>query len=216
VSPDRIVVQGRARREVDPDAASLRMAVIEIDADRREAFTRCAARVERTVPPLRAAVGLDGDVMTGEASLDRHYDEPDDEGPPRYAASCPLTVECAPVRAADVIAAAVQAGIDELRGPRYWVRQQAPLVEELLGEAVDAARRKAQRIAQAAGRRLGGVIKAEEPDPLYPGYPDDHEFTLAGGPSASHVELQPARVSVAVTVRVAFALGDLNDTDDRP
>jgi uncharacterized protein len=192
------------------------MAVIEIDPDRREAFTRCAARVERTVPPLRAAAGADGEVMTGEVSLDRHYEPVEEEGPPRYAASCPLTVECPPTRAAGVIAAAVQEGIDELTGPRYRVRQPAPLIDQLLGEAVDAARRKAQRIAQAAGRPLGAVIEVQEPGDGDPGidYPDDYgRITLAAGP-ASRIELQHARVSVAVTVRAAFALGDPNDADD--
>jgi len=191
------------------------MAVVEKDTDRREAFTRCAVRVERTVPPLRAAVGSDGEVTTGEVSLDRDYDKAQDDGPPRYAATCPLTVECAPTRAAEVIAAAVQGNVDELHGPRYRVRQQAPLIEELLGEAVDAARRKAERIAQAAGRPLGRVIKVQEPasDVDYSG---DYGLFRAAGGSAGRIELQPARISVAVTVRVVFALRDTSDSAGRP
>lgn len=123
MTPGRIVMRGSARREVDPDVADLRLAVKEVDADRREAFVRCSERVGSIVTRLEAAVGSDGDVTAGRVSLDRHYEPSKENGAPqRYAASCALGARCAPPRAPEVIAAAVEAGIDELTGPRYSLR----------------------------------------------------------------------------------------------
>jgi uncharacterized protein YggE len=42
------------------------------------------------------------------------------------------------------------------------VRDRLPVIEELLGEAIGAARRKAERVADAASRSLGGVVAVEE------------------------------------------------------
>jgi hypothetical protein len=42
------------------------------------------------------------------------------------------------------------------------VRDRLPVIEELLGAAVGAARRKADRVADAASRSLGGVVAVEE------------------------------------------------------
>jgi len=209
---DRIVVHGSAGRDVAPDVAVLRAVVVEVDADRRQAFERCGSRVESLVPVLRTAVSDDGEVTTGQVSLDRYFERVDDKGPPRYAASCALAAECSPARAADVVAAAVTGGIDELTGPRYSVRNRAPVIEELLDEAVEAARRKAQRLARAAERRLGAVVAMEEGGlgrsdlPSIDAY-DDPEMTVALSAGAGRVELQPAHVRVTVSVRVAFALG---------
>jgi uncharacterized protein YggE len=42
------------------------------------------------------------------------------------------------------------------------VRDPSPQLEDLLVEAVDAARRKAEGLAQAAERPLGGIVAVEE------------------------------------------------------
>jgi uncharacterized protein YggE len=214
--PDRVVVHGSAGRDVAPDVAVLRAVVVEVDADRRQAFERCGSRVASLIPALRTAVGDDGDVTTGQVSLDRYFGAMDEKAPPRYAASCVVAAECPPARATDVIAAAVTGGSNELTGPRYSVRDRTPLTEDLLDEAVEAARRKAQRLARAAGRRLGAVLAIEEGGlgrsdlPSIDVY-DDPEMTVALSAPAARVELQPAHVRVTVSVRVAFALGDPHD-----
>src|SRR5215213_2017170 len=95
---DRVVVHGSAGRDVAPDVAVLRAVVVEVDADRRQAFERCGSRVESLIPALRAAVQDGGDVTTGQVSLDRYFEGVDEKGPPRYAASCAVAAECAPTR----------------------------------------------------------------------------------------------------------------------
>jgi uncharacterized protein YggE len=112
-----------------------------------------------------ALVGDEGEVTTAELRVHRHYDEfEEDEGPARrmHAASGPIAVECTPALAVRVLSEAMALGVDEVEGIRYAVRDPSPQLEDLLVEAVDAARRKAEGLAQAAERPLGGIVAVEE------------------------------------------------------
>jgi Protein of unknown function (DUF541) len=71
-------------------------------------------------------------------------------------------VECTPALAARVLSEAMALGVDEVEGIRCTVRDPSPQLEDLLVKAVDAARRKAEGLAQAAERPLGGIVAVEE------------------------------------------------------
>jgi uncharacterized protein YggE len=209
-SSDRIVVVGHAQRGVEADVAKLVVTVVEVDADQRAAFARCRERVNELLPRLRDSAGARATVTTGKLDVDRHYSDIEpDELPREYAASCALAVECAPEAAAPVIAEAVAAGSERLRGPRYGVRDSSATIDELLGEAFRDARRKALRLADAADRELGVAVVVEE------GHGGREHgwavFESGGAMSASgasgDVDLQPAGIEIAATVRVTFALG---------
>jgi uncharacterized protein len=210
VEAHRVVVHGTAERSVAPDVATLGLRILEVDEDQRAAFDRCRSRVGTIVPQLQALLDGDDRVTTGNLSVTRHYDE-FTEGPrePLYEASCPIVVECRPDAAAQAISEAIAAGVDRLSGPRFSVRDRLPVVEELLGEAVGAARRKAERVAHAASRSLGGVVAVEEAP--YGRWDDEGLFEgekiveLASA-SGARFELQPAQVTVSASVRVTFTL----------
>jgi uncharacterized protein YggE len=93
-----------------------------------------------------------------------------------------------------------------VHGPRYGVRDPSTTIDALLGEAFRDARRKALRLSDAAERRLGAATAVEE---VHGGHFDavffDGSATVASG-SAGDLGLQPARLELAVTVRVSFAL----------
>ena len=207
VPSERVVVVGRAQRAVEADVANLVFTVVEVDSDQRAAFARCGERVNALLPRLRTSAGVQATVSTGHLDVSRHYsDEDGRERPDEYAASGPLAVECAPEAAASVIAEAIAAGVDGVHGPRYGVRDPASTIDELLGEAFTDARRKALRLSAAAERQLGDATAVEE---VHDGRLDTVFFessaTAASG-SAGGVDLQPARLELAATIRVTFAL----------
>jgi uncharacterized protein YggE len=110
-----------------------------------------------------------------------------------------------PALAARVISEAIALGVDEVHGPRYSVRDPSPVLEELLGAAVVAARRKAERLAQAAERSLGGIVAVEER--FRGGWEDDGVSVAGAAAEPAEVDLRPAELTLAATVRVTFALG---------
>jgi uncharacterized protein len=195
---DRIVVVGRAERAVAPDGALLTVRVVDVDDDRRAAFRRCGARVNDVVERLRAVVGRDGDVTTGQVSLELDHEAFErDRASRQHAASCLIDVDCDPARAGDVVVEAVESGVDRLSGPRYLLRDGGGVTEQLLAEAVAVARRKAERLAAAADGSLGAVVAIEELRE------DGMAQAAAGG---RRIDLVPASISVVAAVRVAFTL----------
>ena len=204
---DRIVVHGRARRSVAPDVATVRMVVMELDQEQRAAFERCGPRLNELTARLRALIGGDGQVTVGALRVEPYWEEPaeHERGRNVQAASGPVAVECMPALAARVISEAIALGVDEVHGPRYSVRDPSPVLEELLGAAVVAARRKAERLAQAAERSLGGIVAVEER--FRGGWEDDGVSVAGAAAEPAEVDLRPAELTLAATVRVTFALG---------
>jgi uncharacterized protein YggE len=204
---ERVVVVGRAQRAVEADVANLVFTVVEVDSDQRAAFGRCGERVNALLPRLRERAGVQATVSTGHLDVDRHYSDEDGRArPDQYAAACPVAVECAPEAAASVIAEAIAAGIERVHGPRYGVRDPSTTIDDLLGEAFRDARRKALRLSDAAERQLGDATAVEE---VHDGHFDAVFFegsAMAASGSAGDLDLQPARLELAATVRVTFAL----------
>jgi uncharacterized protein YggE len=98
----------------------------------------------------------------------------------------------------------MSAGADRLNGPALVVRDPGAVQEELLAEAVAIARRKAERLAAAAGRPLGGVVSVSDEDE-HGGVPRLHAGAVAAfeGP-----QLEPSDTEIAVTIRAVFAFAD--------
>ena len=88
---------------------------------------------------------------------------------------------------------------------RYSVRDASQVREELLAVAVSTARRKAERLAHAAERSLGAIVTVDERMSGGGWEDEDGGMEVLRMASAS-VELQPGDVTLAVTVRVTFAL----------
>jgi uncharacterized protein len=213
----RAVVHGSAQRSVAPDVARLGLRILEVDEDQRAAFARCQARVGTIVPQLQALLDGDDRVTTGNLSVEPHYDEFDDDREQRerlYEASCPIVVECRPDVAAQAVSEAIAAGVDRLSGPRFSVRDRSPVIEELLGEAIDTARRKAERVAEAASRSLEGVVAVEEaPHARWDdagSFDGEASVAFRGASSAPAdlppADLRPAQVTLSASVRVTFSL----------
>lgn len=197
---DRMMVYGTASRSVAPDVAKLDVTVKEVDADAGAAFERCVPKLNEVVGRLTALVGGDGQVTIGNVEVRWDY-EPEDEGARRvHAASGEVAVNCPPAVAARVMSQA--AALKAEFSLRYSVRDPSQVREELLPVAVSTARRKAERLAQAADRPLGAIVGVEES--LSGGWePEDHVRPMS---ATLDPDLQPADVTLAVAVRVTFAL----------
>jgi uncharacterized protein YggE len=199
---DHLVVFGTASRSVAPDMATLTVSVEEVDADPGAAFERCVPRLNEVVARLSALVDGDGRVTTGDVGVHREYEYAEDDGERRlHAASGEVAVECPPALAAQVMSQSAELKADEF-SLRYSARDPSGVREELLTAAVSAARRKAERLAEAAERSLGAIVRVEELSESWLG--DHGGLRLASSPGPVEVEVQPADVAVTVAVRVTF------------
>jgi uncharacterized protein YggE len=203
VTSNQIEVVGSATRDVEPDEATWLAEVVVADADHRTAFDRCAERAAALFERLAPL----GDATTGPIAVQprlthRH------ERSARNEAKASVSVRCPIATASDVARVAMEAGADRLRGPALTATSADAAQEDLLAEAVAAARRKAQRAADAAGRSLGQVLSVAE----------DHgrgEWVYAASASAESgdepvhtLPIRPDAIRLSARVTVVVALID--------
>jgi uncharacterized protein len=199
-----VEVEGTARRGVAADRVLWSLVVTESGDRPAEAFARAGERLDALTRGLRDQLGDAADVRTGALSVRPQRDE---HGWPLAAVnvSGQVTVDVALAAAGRAAGAAMSAGADQLNGPTPQLRDEPSVAEALLGDAVEAARRKAEHAAAAAGRRLGAVVSVqEEPGEGY--FPRGELMSARaerGGP-----ELEPADAEITASVRVRFALED--------
>jgi hypothetical protein len=204
-SDARILVTGRASREITPDIARWTFDVTATGDDEAAALSACVERTGAVLVALREAFGDDVTVSTGTTSLHEAYDdEPDYEEPPtaRASVSAKLPADLAG-RAAPV---AVGAGASGAHGPQWELAAAEAVREELLDEAFATARRKAERLAGAAGGTLGDVVEVREGGASW----DEGDVAIVGG--AVDGDLLPhmgggeATPSLSAMVSVVFGL----------
>jgi uncharacterized protein YggE len=197
VTDDRVTVSGLASRSVVPDTVTWRVEVMEADDDPSAAFERCTSRLNALVERLAAV----GDVSTDSVRVEPRWRE---DGPAGTQAVGAVRVRCPAEGAGEVAPAAMASGADRLRGPQFEYGDAREIGEDLRAEAVDDARRKAARLADAAGRRLGAVRAIEDRggDRLpYDEFEDGVVEMSARGP-----DVRPRELLVTASVRVAFEL----------
>ncbi len=154
---DRLSVLGRAHGELAPDRIEWTLIIRESDSDPRAAFDRCAQRLATLAGALSMA-----EVTTGATAVSPERDPETRRPTGRHEAHAALTALAALELGGEVAAAAMEAGADVLRGPHVRLPDAAETVDDLLAEAVLAARRRAERMAAAAGRRLGRVVSVRD------------------------------------------------------
>ena len=193
MTDDRVTVTGAASRAVAPATATWRAEAVEGDADPRAAFERATLRMNALLEGLAGVGEVDTDAVVVQPRWEEH-------GPKDAEAIGAVRVESPAERAGEVAQAAMAAGADRLHGPRYVYDWQA-VHEELLAEALEAARRKAERLAAAAGRRLGRVLAIDEQGTRRV---DDHgivAFAVSETP-----DVRPREQTVTAELTVVFAL----------
>jgi hypothetical protein len=197
VSDDHITVAGAASRTVVPGVATWRVEAVAVDDDPRTAFERCSGRLNALVARLAAV----GEVATDAVVVQPHWEN---DGPPKGAEAIgAVRVRSAADRAGEVAQAAMAAGADRLHGPSFVYESEA-VHEELLADALAAARRKAERLAGAASRQLGRVISIEEQGARRGG--EERVMAAAAGYGDVPPDVRPREQTVTAQLTVVFGL----------
>ena len=118
---NRLTAVGNAAGEIAPDRAEWTLAVRETDADPREAFSRCNARMRTVAGALELA-----EVTIGAVSLAQEYHQHGQKPTGRHLAYGSL-VAVAPLDAAGAVAAiGAEYGADRIDGPRFLTPDTEP------------------------------------------------------------------------------------------
>jgi uncharacterized protein YggE len=98
----------------------------------------------------------------------------------------------------------VEAGANEIDSVDFDVTSKGEMRAEARRQAVQAARRKAELYAEAAGVRLGAVVHIDDVDPETVGH-ERYRSHAAGGAAADQ-DLAPGHVVVSAAVILGFSI----------
>jgi uncharacterized protein YggE len=166
-STETVTVTGTGVVSAVPDRAEVSAGVDSRAGTASAALAANGAAMQKVIAALRASGGKD--VTTQTISLSPSYDQ--NGRPNGFVASNTASAETALDGAGKLIDAAVAAGANTVYGPSLSRSDADALSRQALGKAVEDARARAEILAKAAGRPLGGVTAIVEggasPVPVY-------------------------------------------------
>jgi len=198
-----ITVSASGDVETTPDRAALDLGVQTNAANAKAALAQNAERLRHVIDALSKAGVARDDLRTSNVSL-WPQQHPDGTIVTGYQAQNTIAAELDVAKAGEAIDAAVAAGANVVGGPSLSVGERDALYRKALKNAVEAARAKAEAIADAAGVKVGRVTAVvesagyEEPRPM--------PYAMRAADAAESTPIEPGKQEIEATVTVTFAL----------
>jgi uncharacterized protein len=169
----RIEVEGVARRRVVPELAVWHALAVGKADERGVAFGLASERAAAVLAAVRTGGGEAAETWSEPIAMQVHWG-PGRRRPSGYEAVGRIGIR-APIADAELAGqAALVAGAESLEGPHFELADPEGIRDDLLAEAVIAARARAESMATAAGVAVGRTLAitdraaAEEPFPPAP------------------------------------------------
>ncbi len=199
-----IVVNGTGRVAVEPDVADLRLGV-SVSRPTVEAARADAARVMGAIlAAVDGAAVARRDVRTSLLSVQPRYDYRDGRAPTLTGYELANVVEVTVrdlAKLGEVVDRTLEAGATSMDSLTFRVADPAPAEREARVLAMDAARGRADVLAEAAGLAVVGVSDIVEGIPAGPPIPFAKAERMAlAADVATPVEAGSLEVAVTVTV----------------
>ena len=202
-----ITVRGTGRVEAVPDMATLNLGVSSEAGTAQEAMARNSDAMAAVLARLREGGIAERDLQTSGLRLSPRYEPRPAQTAPRvtgYVAQNLVTVRIRELdRIGAVLDAAVADGANTIHGLSFGVAEPQALEDEARREAVAAALRQAETLAEAAGVGLGGVRAMIEEGGG--GRPVMMEARMA---AADAVPIAEGEVTVEASVRMVFDIAE--------
>src|SRR5437868_5158242 len=161
-SGDTVTVVGTGTVTAVPDQAEFDFSVQTKATTAATALSRNAADTKAVIAAVEGAGVAAANIQTTQVSLDPVMSN-DGTSIVGYTASDSIAVtKLGFGKAGSVVDAAVGAGANGVSGPSLSLSSQDALYDSALKAAVAQAKTKAQALADAAGRTLGGVVSIVE------------------------------------------------------
>jgi hypothetical protein len=207
-----ITVTGEAKQQISNQVARFNVSVIETNKDKQTAVDA----VNQAMAEITTAVkefGIEEKDLTTQNVSVYETDEPEimiypprpRSGEKQWQASNSLAIILRDVNQASALADLLQGfSMAQVSGPSFSVDDTNLSEQDLLVDAMADAREKAERLAEAGGRKLGKVLTASEgySSAPYPLYSD----LMAVGEAKSSAPVEPGSTQMTKTLTVVFEL----------
>jgi uncharacterized protein YggE len=215
-----VSTSGTATVKVDPDKVTVTIGVETQGLTAEEAATKNAELMEKVIAALKELGVTDDQISTSWYSVFPIYDyrsppcieiypQPPDCAPKSeitgYRASNSLSVTLdADDDVGKVIDGAVKAGANNVNGVYFFVSEerQQQIRDGLIKEAIDNARSRADKAAEAVNMSITGVKSINLNDVYFPVFYKDFAAESTGAPTP----ILPGQQQVTMTVQVTFLM----------
>jgi uncharacterized protein len=206
----RLTVTGQGEIKVRPDKADITIGVVTENKSSQVAAKENAEESQRVQTAVKKLGIAEKDIQTVNYSVQPviDYNKPNERGKPtitgyRVYNQVRITIRDLP-KMGDILDAATQAGSNNIEGISLGLEDSTAQEDSALEKAIREAKRKADRMAQAAGTRILGIYELNEgtnvrPIPMMYG---------RGGAvaEAAATPIQPGELTVSATVTIVYEI----------
>jgi uncharacterized protein YggE len=204
VAIDTVSASGTGKAYAPPDKADMSFGVSMQAPTAKQAMTQASAASDKLVAGIRAARIPSQDIQTQGVSL--YPTMSPQNRVTGYQASVSVNVTVRDIkRVGPVIDTAVRAGATNIGGPDFMLSDDNEANGKAMDAAIADARRRAERMAKAAGRSVGDVLNIIESGASSPPVPMFRAAADLAG-SAAAPQIEPGQLEAVSNVSVTFEL----------
>ncbi|MDP4030790.1 MAG: SIMPL domain-containing protein [Candidatus Beckwithbacteria bacterium] len=208
-----ITVTGQAKQQVANQIANFNVSVTQADKDKQAAVEAVNQEMDKIIKAVKGLGVADKDIKTQNISVHEIevaeteimiYPPRPRSGEKQWQASNSLAIILREVDQTQALADLLQGfSLAQVSGPGFSLDESSDNDAELLTQAVEDARKKAEQVAAASGRKLGKALTVSEgfssqPGPLYRAMEADMALTPT--------PVEPGSSQTSKTVTVVFEL----------
>ncbi|MCD6226103.1 SIMPL domain-containing protein [bacterium] len=207
---ETITVVGEAKTTEKNQRARFTAGVVAVNDDKDKALEEANQKIRALIEAVKKFGVEEKDIKTESFHVYQEQEQYYEEGrkktrPGQWRVSNSIEIILREVdRASDLASVLTRSGATNVYGPNFFLEEEEKKEEELISQAVKNAREKAEKIAQASGRKLGKVIsvtEGENPFSFYRAMEDVGRAVGGGG-----TPLEPGSSTRVKRVTVVFQL----------
>lgn len=200
-----MTVVGSAQNQVTNEIAEFYAGVESYGDKKDQVIEKVNTEAGKIVTALKEFGIPEADIKTQNISVyqqqESYYDSSGSQRtrPGQWSANNSVQIILRDVNQVDALSALLNStGATNVYGPNFRLDEPAGAGGELLAEALDDARAKAEKLASAQGMKLGKIISITE------GYSDNTIYPLRDGYGGGGAESMPGSSAVTGTVTVVY------------
>lgn len=205
-----VTAAGSGKALSAPDTAEFTFGVQTSDPAAKPALDRAGTAADAISSAVQKAGVAKDDIQTSGVRVEPVYAEYKEGVAPKVVSYRAHVTLRARVRDMEIIGtvieAATGAGANTINGPTFTLEDDAEASDAAISDAVDDAKRRAQAMANASGRKLGPVVRVFETNVEVP-FAQNWDYAFAGqGPEMARARIEPGQLDVTARVTVIFSL----------
>lgn len=207
-----ICVSGEEKIQATPDIAEITYSVYTQEKDAKSCQTKNATEADAVISLLKEKGIDEKNIRTNNVGLDPIYDWNDGRKITGYEMTTEIVVSSVPIdEAGTIISDSVNAGINSIDSVQYQCSNFDELYAEALKNAITSARKKADLMAEAGGKKVVAMTQVQELSSsdqavAYSSNNMKQMAVMKAESADTGTSLMPGQVEVEAEVSVTFSI----------